>query len=509
MNLGSNSFRSNDWLLLGLVVTLSCFTFFIDYTRPASPFWDEGYHVTSAQKYLNNVYFMELHPPVGKLLLAAGEKLIDANDNELDKLYTETNRIKNKKATELSMNGYRFFPALLSWATAVVLFFIFLAITRATILATLFSFLYIFDTALPVHLPGAMLEGPMIFFCSLCILIFLHIYDTKKPSTKFKVLSFILGITFALTFLTKITGLFLLLLFPLLIIGLWPKWKIWLIGMLFAFFGFLITFIGIWHIHISLGKEVNSRGFYSASAPYIEALESDNPIPFSLYPIAIKDHLKYSIKYNDTVPRLDMCKIHESGSPWFYWPSGARSITYNKKKYSDDKVGYLTLQANPAVWWLSAFAVLTAFSLLACSYLFKLKLKQRFLLISFGTLYTGYMLGTSQIDRVMYLYHYFPPLIISFILAALVFVEIKQIGKWKLDHNRKVFVAFCLSICIFASYQFYSPLSTMKPLTKTQFEKRAIFPLWNLQCADCKRNDPFFRPPRKCTENEDPYSRKR
>ena len=485
---------------------MSCFTYFYDYTRPASLFWDEGYHVTSAQKYLNNVYFMELHPPVGKLLLAAGEKLIDANDNELDKLYTETNRV-TKRAGVLSMNGYRFFPALLSWATAVVLFFIFLAITRTTLLATLFSFLYIFDTALPVHLPGAMLEAPLIFFCSLSLLIFLQIYYTKKPTIKFKLLSFILGITFALAFLTKLTGLFLLLLFPLLFIELWPKWKVWLIGMIFAFFGFLITFIGIWHIHISLGKEVGSQDYYGASAPYIEALESGNPIQFSLYPIAIRDHLKYSIKYNEKVPKLDMCKIHESGSPWFYWPSGARSITYHKIKYTDDKVGYYTLQANPAVWWLSAFAVLTASSLLVCSYLFGLKLKQRFLLISFNTLYAGYMFGTSQIDRVMYLYHYLPPLIISFILAALVFIEVKQIGKWKFDYNRKVIVALCLSICIFASYQFYSPLSTMKPLTKNQFEKRAIFPLWNLQCADCKRNDPFFKPPRKCTENEDPYSR--
>ncbi|MDP7247827.1 MAG: phospholipid carrier-dependent glycosyltransferase [Candidatus Peribacteraceae bacterium] len=508
MNSGSNSFRNSDWLLLGLVVVMSCFTYFYNYTQPTSLYWDEVYHVTSAQKYLNNSYFMELHPPVGKLLIAAGEKLIDANDDELNRIYKDTNHVK-KRAEGFSMNGYRFFPALLSWITAVVLFFIFLAITRTTILATLFSFLYIFDTALSVHLPGALLEGPMLFFCSLSLLIFLHILNIKKPNIKFKVLSFILGITFALTFLTKITGLFLLLLFPILFIGLWPKWKVWIIGMIFAFFGFLITFIGVWHVHISLGTEVTNQGFYSASALYKTALESDNPIPFSLYPIAIKDHLKYSIKYNDGVPKLDMCKVHESGSPWFYWPLGARSITYSKTSHAEDKVGYLMFQVNPAVWWLSAFAVLIAFSLLTCSYLLGLKLKQRFLLNSFCILYAGYMFGISQIDRVMYLHHYLPPLIISFILAALVLNEVKQIGKWEFDHDHKVFVALCLSICIFATYQFYKPLSTMRPLTKAQLEKRAIFPLWNLQCSGCKRNDPFFSPPTICKENQNPYPNKR
>jgi dolichyl-phosphate-mannose--protein O-mannosyl transferase len=51
-------------------------TYFHNYSYPPSLFWDENYHIASAEKYIQGVFFMEPHPPLGKLLIAAGEKTL-------------------------------------------------------------------------------------------------------------------------------------------------------------------------------------------------------------------------------------------------------------------------------------------------------------------------------------------------------------------------------------------------------------------------------------------------
>ncbi|MCK4907948.1 MAG: phospholipid carrier-dependent glycosyltransferase, partial [Spirochaetes bacterium] len=56
-----------------IVLILSLVTFFSYYQFPNYVFWDENYHIASAQKYINGVMFMEPHPPLGKMIIAAGE----------------------------------------------------------------------------------------------------------------------------------------------------------------------------------------------------------------------------------------------------------------------------------------------------------------------------------------------------------------------------------------------------------------------------------------------------
>jgi len=257
------------------------------------------------------------------------------------------------------------------------------------------------------------------------------------------------------------------------------------------------VFLSVVFLHVTLGKTINPKlqgnGFFPASPEYKEAS----------YPVIIRDNVRYYINYNRGVPQLDMCKPAESGSPWFYWPLGARSVRYAMKPYPDGKYGYLFFQANPAVWWLGALAVVTAFALVTCSYLFRIKLKQRFMLSSLLFLYSGYLFGISRIDRVMYINHYLPPLVVSFVLFALVFGEIKTIGSWKLTKRRKHTLMLLIALGIFLSFQFYRPLNTMSPMTDAQLKRRAILPIWNLQCSNCPRSDPMFEP-RDCKKSSIP-----
>lgn len=162
--------RASIALYLGFVVLTSFFTYFYRYNFPQAVFWDEPYHIASAEKYLSGVYFMEQHPPLGKLLLAAGEKIVNANPK--DDNFIKTDYGMNFD-TSFSFTGHRLFPSLLAWMTAPLLFLIFLFFTKNPALSALLSFVYIFDNAEIVHNRGAMVDSPLTFFGMLQVLFFL------------------------------------------------------------------------------------------------------------------------------------------------------------------------------------------------------------------------------------------------------------------------------------------------------------------------------------------------
>lgn len=62
-----------------VVLLLSFSIYFPFYGHPQAMFWDENYHVASAQKHIDGVMYMEPHPPLGKMLMAVGEVLFGDN----------------------------------------------------------------------------------------------------------------------------------------------------------------------------------------------------------------------------------------------------------------------------------------------------------------------------------------------------------------------------------------------------------------------------------------------
>ena len=95
------------------------FHLFQNYDYPPSVFWDENYHIASAEKYLTGVMFMEAHPPLGKLFVALGEYIIHPNDSINKSDFTQTDYIKDFPAG-YSFAGVRFFSALFAWLSAIV-----------------------------------------------------------------------------------------------------------------------------------------------------------------------------------------------------------------------------------------------------------------------------------------------------------------------------------------------------------------------------------------------------
>jgi dolichyl-phosphate-mannose--protein O-mannosyl transferase len=150
-------------LYIGLVIGLGFSVFMINYWLPLGATWDEVYHVPSAYKYLDGVFFMEPHPPLGKQLIAIGELFLLSNPDADRKSLTTVERTRNLEDS-FSMRGVRLMPALFAWASCVVFFMICLRLLDDPHLALMASCLYLFDNAMVMHFRKAMLDGFLCFF---------------------------------------------------------------------------------------------------------------------------------------------------------------------------------------------------------------------------------------------------------------------------------------------------------------------------------------------------------
>ena len=489
--------KSQVYLYLAFVFVTSFFTYFYRYNYPPYPFWDEPYHVAAAQKYLNGVFFMEPHPPLGKLLIALGEKITQSNSPEKDAVFIHTDY-----ATGLgdgySFTGYRLFPALLAWLAAPLFFLIFLHFTTNPALSALLSFLYVFDNAQIVHSRGAMVDTPVTFFGLLLILVLLKL--PKIPPSKnlrFILASLLSGLVFGLIMTTKVVGLIFILLFPVTVWLLWTQWKRVSQFMIFATLGLIIAYVSIWQIHFSLSTkvlpELNENGYYQASDAYKDILSRKATNDFRSFPIMLRDSFRYVSHYEQGVPRLDLCKPDENGSPSWMWPIGARSINYRWERAESGAIRYLYLQSNPVTWGCGLLGVILSIILLG-SRLFvpsSPKLKHGFMMAVFLAVYTSYMIAISHLDRVMYLYHYFIPLTLSYILFGLCVENIVNIGPMTVDAGKRMLGMTVLSLFMFAGFQYFHALSYYEPLTADAFNRLRLLPSWELACVGCEKFSPI------------------
>lgn len=483
---------------LVFVCVISMFTYFYRYDFPSSPYWDEPYHIASAQKYLTGTYFMEQHPPLGKMLIALGEKILHPNE-KVDQFIT-TDYARNFPEG-FSFAGYRLFPALLAWLTAPLFFLIFFFFTRQSSLSTLLSFLYIFDNSQIVHSRGAMVDSPLTFFGILMILIFLHLTQKDRKSINTHILlSFSFGLVFALAFTTKLVALILILLLPAAVFLLLPDWRKTVLLVAGFTAGFILAYVAVWQTHFSLGKtivpELSNSGYYEASDEYKAILAEKRNGSLASFPVMIRDSIKFVSTYSRGVPRLDLCKPDENGSLAYFWPFGARTIDYRWEKTPEGDTRYLYLVPNPFGWALGLLGVLLCVMMLVSTFFGdrKEKIIHLYPMLAMLALYFGYMIAISRLDRVMYLYHYFLPLLFSYILFGLGFVNITMIWKMKMSEQKQILVMTILGLLVFASFQFYRPLSYYEPLSDASFARRNVFSLWELTCVNCTKVSQFVVP---------------
>jgi dolichyl-phosphate-mannose--protein O-mannosyl transferase len=465
-----------------IVFIIAFFIYFFNYQYPQGQYWDENYHIASAQKYIDGVMYMEPHPPLGKMILAVGEVITDKNSKIEKNYFLETDYIQNFPQN-YSFAGMRLMSVIFATIASIIFFYIILEISNNQIVSLLFSSLYLFENATILHTRGAMIEGIQIFFVLLQILLFITLIKKERISLSEYLY---MGLLTGLNIMTKANGAIMLLIFIFMFFNE-HKYNInrdWIMALLkkasISIIGILIIVVSVWQIHFSIGKKIVNDRFYGASEEYktiIQTHSQNNPMNFF---VMLKDNLKYMDNYQKGVPQLDLCKVGENGSYSLGWVVGNKSISY---RWSKDEKGtsYLYLQGNPLVWFLSLFGVILSISLIVSHYIFGNAIKNRliFKYIQYMTvLYVSYMIAVSQIDRVMYLYHYFLPFLFTMIILFLVFYYIFE------DILTKTYIPLgLLALEIFIVFLYFSPFTYYMPLNISEFMGRNWFSFWHLNIA--------------------------
>jgi dolichyl-phosphate-mannose-protein mannosyltransferase len=488
-----------------MILSLGFFSYFLNYKNPPNLFWDENYYVTAVEKYKKNIFFEESHPPWGKLVMYAGERIADPNSN-LTVDFEKTD-FAREIPPNFSFLGVRLMPAFFGWMNCLLFYFLLLSIIGSPAWAFSLSLLYTLDNALIVHSRGAMLDSIQLFGIMLTLLAYFKAWDGKKFS-KFWVGIMGLGVGWAAW--TKLNGLIVVLLLPMLLFylkGIPFKEKLkkvcpaWLVaGAVFSVFT-----IFVWQTHFSIGKKIepalNNSGWYSASDETKDIINnpSSHPNVVANFFIQLRDYMIYMNHYSDGVPRLNLCKIGENGSPFYWWPFGARTINYRWETPNQGySTNYLYLVPNPVVWGVALLAVILTLAYFLMTAIFGSTLissRQRQSLVVVSILYVFYIFIISRIERVMYTYHYFIPLIFSFIMVAIWLpIIVEQVIPKKFTFREAASQGiFMLAIAL--AWVYYSPFTYYMPLTCKAFEQRNMFSVWQMFPIQCNvKNTSIYQP---------------
>ncbi len=491
-------YRKNLQLVIftAIILFLSFLTYFHNYSYPPNLFWDENYHIASAEKYLQGIFFMEPHPPLGKLFIALGELIINPNKNIDKREFLATDYIQDIPQG-YSFAGVRFFPVLFATLGAVIFYLILYTISGRVFLSFLFTSLYLFDNALIVHNRGAMLEGTQVFFILILTLYFvrqLRVFDThKKPLSirKFALLGLLYGIVISIKLNGLIFGIFPFILLYFETYLEHSRYKknqvmyclknIIIKGIVFIV-STLIVFFGIYYVHFCIASNAFGDRYYEASKQYKAIINTKKTTDLKHMYLQLQEHLSYVIHYQKGVPVYDACKPDENGSLPVTWPFGGSSINYRWETASSE-TQYLYLQGNPVIWGFGLLGVFISIILIGAFFLFRLPITNRrlfSLICIFITIYIGYMVMMMGLNRVMYLYHYFIPLILSLILCFLLYLYVFD-AELKRQSQTLPIITVCFIVLIIVVYFFFSPFTYYLPLTGEEFQLRNWFSWWKLK----------------------------
>lgn len=484
--------------------------YFKNYYQPADIYWDEVYHIPSAAKYIQKVHFMEPHPPLGKMFIAWGEMFITWGEKKFGWQANggQTFNLEKSDVAPLEMPegftfaGYRLFPALAGWANALVFALVLLELFGSRWWAIAFLPLYLFDNALIVQSRGAMLDSLMLFGALLCLWGFVRLVNTLNSTRPVRgreawaLAVMVFGFSFAI--MTKVLALALVLLWPAL---LWirrddKKSRKFLLGGIAAQILFCLVFCGaVWAYHFNNSQRIEptlrEKGFYYVSSDYEQVLAG---LPNSLnvierYWAALRDNVRFFFFYERGVETYDLNKGHYSASHPISWPFGARPIVY-RRNYPDEEVSkFLIMVPNVAIWFCGLLGVILSFGAVAFSHLQSQNVFSRRsldLMSALLFLYIGYMAAVAGIRRALFLYHYMIPLIISFLLFAIVCHELVQNTPSARYRKLARGVLSALTVSFIALFLYNRPLTYYRPLSCQEAHARVALPFWSLDIPFCK-----------------------
>lgn len=486
-------FLKNNYLFV--ILAIAAFIIHFAYlSYPNQTIFDEIYFGKFAAAYFNHQYYFDIHPPLGKLIIAAWAWLTGFN------LVFSFDKIGEAANSQLFFT-LRFMPALFG-SLFVLLFswFAYLA-TKSKQIALIAGTLILLDNAFLVQSKITAIDIFLVFFEILTFCFFLLYQRQKKYSKKWYAYLILTGIGLGLTVSIKFTGLATIGIISAVLLAklfsrkltewLTPendhtlelsrklskkqvaknsikisktdKFKEFILGiMIIPAIGFMVYLIPF-YIHLSILDKSGPGDAYMSSRFQSTLQNGTENIPntMSFWEKFIElNKALYSYSANITA-------THPFSSTWNEWPIDKKPVYYWYQGATPDngeKIGKIYFVGNPIIWWLAFGAVLLTLIRIISK-------KERREITPFMYLlilaYFANLLPFIGIKRVAFLYHYMPSAIFAVLLLSIYFDKIRQ-------KDNAIFIVFMIIIAV--SFAILTPLTYGWLMTPglDQFEMKII-----------------------------------
>ncbi len=414
-----NYFKKN-WPIFVLLV-LAILTRFLFLGYPSEVVFDEVHFGKFVSSYFTHQYYFDIHPPLGKLMIAGFSKIFGF---QAGADFSNIGESINKN--ELFI--LRFLPALFGVLFILLIYQLILLIGLSKKAAFLGAFLVLFDNTILTQSKFILVDIFLLFFGFLALYFFILSKKYNNFSKKSFLFLVFASISSAFAFSIKWTGLSfwaIILFFTFLdIFKLSTKEQRKQIILKFAILIVLpfLVYLSIFAIHFKIlsksgpGDAFMSPGFQKT---LLGNKIEENIAPFSFWQKFI-DLNKSTYKYN-----AGLKSGHPDSSKWYQWPFGKKPIWYwtnsANSGQADGKVANIYLLGNPLVWWSILLTVLVAIFIL-----FKKRLRKKMPLIIYLLIF-GYFISLLPfifISRIAFLYHYLSALVFGILILTVLYDKI-------------------------------------------------------------------------------------
>jgi dolichyl-phosphate-mannose-protein mannosyltransferase len=447
--------------LIGLVVAAFA-TRIWDLFYPNAVVFDEVYFKAFAAHYLDHHYYFDIHPPLGKLILAGYAALLHLDPSAM------------LTGTALPL---RWLPAIAGTLLVPLMWALLRRLGANRPLAFLGALLVLLDNALLVESRFILMDSMLLLFGVGAVYLYLVARDNQGPWrwTWLALAAASAGAAMSI----KWTGLNALAIIAL--IWAWDqKGRTAGLGrrlgeLAVIFLVPLIMYTATFWVHFQLLPLTGDGDAFMSQR--FQATLQGNPnytagadLPFWQKFIEINHEMYHA---NQT-----LTATHPYGSHWYTWPLEQRPIYYwEGSVLADGKQGNIYLLGNPIIWWGLWIAIAAGLARIALTNRALKPQTTSVLAIAFA----GYMINLLPfvgVTRVMFLYHYFFSLLYSIVFAVVLWGDLSQPleGQTPKVNWRRVYGAAIVLVAL--GFIFFAPLSYGTPLSPAGLQARMWLPTW-------------------------------
>lgn len=393
-----------------LVMAMMAVLCFFQLGRVQAPIWDETYYIPTTARFHEGRTQFAAHPPLGIMLTAAGDMASGLNAGaDWDRIGAQRAIPAEAMPVGFDYRGPRLASALFGVIAAGLFCLLMIELTGSAWGGALLSLLLVADTALLVQLRSAQLDSFQLAFVLAALLAALAALRNSRTSA-----FALFGLFVACAALVRANGLMLGLLAPFL---LWPAlqrrdWGALVRQASAGAAGGLAALVLTFSVYFALsplppdpatpaGQE-QARFLSPGHARALKQGQRDMPAALA----GLADYRGYMTHDLSITPPADA-----NGSHPAQWLLARGTILYraDRRPGHQDAIG---LVPNLAVWLVSLFGVVTS--------LLPSRWRQDRLRAMLLTGWIANMAALQYLDgmRVLYLYHYFIPLLLGHAMAA-------------------------------------------------------------------------------------------